>query len=263
MSLFRARPSRCPRAPRRNPQRPPARPPGPRPRSRTRFWGHASCGAACAVFTRIVADGAFGAKTERAVRRLQKRLGLSVTGVVDSATFAKLGVRVRISKSGATPAPAPPTGDYPLAGPNAASAKYLKVFPVAGKHRYSNDFGAPRSQGGHQGNDIMADRGTPLRAVADGTVARLTRSETGLGGLWVWLEDTAGNDYYYAHMDTVAADLAVGTSVKAGHVLGGVGNTGDARYGAPHLHFEIHPGGGSAINPYMDLLAVDPEPPTG
>jgi murein DD-endopeptidase MepM/ murein hydrolase activator NlpD len=214
-------------------------------------------------FRRIVADGAFGARTERAVRRLQSLLGLPVTGVVDSATFTKVGVKVRISKSGTTPAPPAPTGDYPLAGPNAASAKYLKVFPVAGRHRYSNDFGAPRSQGSHQGNDIMADRGVPLRAVADGSIKRLTRSETGLGGLWVWFTDTAGNEYYYAHMDTVAADLTVGMSVAAGHVLGTVGNTGDARYGAPHLHFEIHPGGGPAVNPYTDLLAVDPEPPTG
>ncbi len=209
----------------------------------------------------VVADGAFGPKTQKAVKALQRKLKLRPTGVVRPSLLSRLGVDVRVVKGDPTPAPVAPAGDYPLAGPNAASAKYLKVFPVAGKHTYSNDFGAPRSQGGHQGNDIMAERGVPLRAVRDGSIKRLTRTETGLGGLWIWLEDTDGNDYYYAHMDSVAADLQAGTTVTAGQVVGTVGNTGDARYGATHLHFEIHPGGGGAVNPNTDLLAVDPEPP--
>jgi murein DD-endopeptidase MepM/ murein hydrolase activator NlpD len=211
----------------------------------------------------ITVDGAFGARTRKAVKALQRKLRLRPTGVVTSALLKRLGVTTRDARSG-TPAPAPPPADpaaYPLAGPNAASAVYLKAFPVAGKHTYTNDYGAPRSQGSHQGNDIMAEKGLPVRAVADGTIKRLTRTETGLGGIWIWLKDTKGNEYYYAHMTSITEGIEVGTAVTTGQVVGTVGNTGDARYGAAHLHFEIHPGGGSATNPYADLLAVDPEPP--
>lgn len=214
---------------------------------------------------RLVADGAFGPKTRNAVKALQRRLKLQQSGVVTVGLLRKLGVKIRDVRSGTpeTPTVTPPAdpNSYPLAGPNAAKAVYLKAFPVAGKHTYSNDYGAPRSQGSHQGNDIMAERGVPVRAVAAGTIKRLTRTETGLGGLWVWLRDTAGNEYYFAHLNAVTEGLEIGDAVTVGQVIGTVGNTGDARYGATHLHFEVHPGGGSAVNPYTDLLAVDPEPP--
>ena len=104
----------------------------------------------------------------------------------------------------------------------------------------------------------MADRGTPLVSVANGTVLRLSSSETGLGGISVWLKRADGTEYFYAHMNSIAAGLAEGSAVTAGQVIGTVGNTGDARYGATHLHFEIHPGGGSAVDPYPHLVAVDP-----
>lgn len=211
---------------------------------------------------RVTSDGSFGAKTHTAVKVLQRRFKLRATGIVNAALLRRLGIVFRAPQSGAGTGTTPPkAGAYPLAGPNAAKARYLKVFPVAGKHTYFNDFGAPRSQGTHQGNDIMAARGVPVRAVAPGTIRRLTRVETGLGGIWIWLRDTRGNDYYYAHLTTITSGLNAGSSVAAGQVIGTVGNTGDARYGAPHLHFEIHPGGGAAWNPYTDLLAVDPEPP--
>ena len=133
------------------------------------------------------------------------------------------------------------------------------MFPVAGDNSYTDDFGDARHQGRHEGIDIMADRGTPLVAVADARVIRLSRTETGLGGISLWLERADGTQYYYAHMTTIADGLAEGTKVAVGQVVGTVGNTGDARYGAPHLHFEIHPGGGSATNPYPHLVAVDPD----
>lgn len=211
---------------------------------------------------KITPDGAFGPKTRNAVKTLQRRLKLRPTGVVTVALLKKLGVTIRVVKDGETPAPQVDPANYPLVGKNAATAKYLKAFPVAGKHTYSDDWGAPRSQGSHQGHDIMAERGIPVRAVADGTIKRLTRTETGLGGIWIWLKDTAGNEYYYAHLNTITEGIEVGTAVTTGQVIGAVGNTGDARYGAPHLHFEIHPGGGAAVNPHADLLAVDPEPPS-
>lgn len=211
---------------------------------------------------KITPDGAFGPKTRTAVKTLQRRLKLRPTGVVTLALLKKLGVTIRVVKDGETPQPPVDPANYPLVGANAANAKYLKAFPVAGKHTYSNDWGAPRSQGTHQGNDIMADRGIPVRAVADGTIKRLTRTESGLGGIYIWLLDSSGNEYYYAHLNTITEGIQVGTAVTTGQVIATVGNTGDARYGAPHLHFEIRPGGSSPVNPYTDLLAVDPEPPS-
>jgi murein DD-endopeptidase MepM/ murein hydrolase activator NlpD len=129
---------------------------------------------------------------------------------------------------------------------------------VQGDYSYSDDFGAARHQGSHEGTDIMADRGTPLVAVTAGVVKRLTRTETGLGGLYVWLQRADGTEYYYAHMNAIADGLQEGQKVAAGQVIGTVGNTGDARYGATHLHFEIRPAGSSPINPYSHLVAVDP-----
>ena len=212
---------------------------------------------------RITVDGVYGLKTRNAVKSLQKRLKMRQTGLVSAGLLRRLGVKFRDVQSG-TPAPTAPVdpSNYPLAGPHAATAVYLKAFPVAGKHTYTNDYGAPRSQGKHEGNDVMAARGVPVRAVAAGTIKRLTRVETGLGGIWIWLKDTQGNEYYFAHLTSITEGIDVGTAVAVGQVIGAVGNTGDARYGATHLHFEIHPGGGAAVNPYTDLLAIDPEPPT-
>lgn len=198
-------------------------------------------------------DGVFGSTTRTAVRALQARLGLRRTGVADAQLLRRLGLG-----GNAAPVPRPaPTSARAIAS---AGAGLIRVFPVHGRHTYTNDFGAPRPQGSHEGHDILAARGTPLVAVTDGFVARLSRVERGLGGIWVWLRDRAGNTYYYAHMDSVANGLEPGGRVSAGQIIGTVGNSGDARYGATHLHFEIHPGGGAAINPDSELRTVDPTP---
>jgi len=199
----------------------------------------------------VKVDGAFGPATRRAVKAVQRRLRMRATGVATPAFLKRLGIQTTRA-AGGTPVTAGLTQPLPL------GARYLRTFPVLGKYTYTDDFGAARHQGSHEGNDIMADRGTPIVAVADGAIKRLTRTETGLGGIYVWLKDTAGNEYYYAHMDTIAAGLDAGTAVRAGQVIGTVGNTGDARYGACHLHFELHPGGGGAVDPFSDLSAVDP-----
>jgi murein DD-endopeptidase MepM/ murein hydrolase activator NlpD len=199
---------------------------------------------------RITVDGAFGPATRRAVKRMQKRLRMRQTGVADARLLKRLGLRTRAVASGGPPA-AP------------GSSPYLDVFPVAGEHSFFDDFGAPRGQGPHQGNDIMAARGTPIVAVDDAVVHRLARAETGLGGIYVWLERADGVQYYYAHMNTIAEGFDVGSAVAVGQVIGTVGNTGDARHGSPHLHFEIRPGGGSPISPYQHLVAVDPAAQTG
>lgn len=197
---------------------------------------------------RVPVDGAYGPRTRAGVRILQRKLRLKPTGIADAALLKKLGVKIRQIAS--TPAATPPA---------VATAKYLKTFPVVGVYSYESDFGAPRHQGSHEGNDIMAARGTPLVAVADGVIKRLTRDETGLGGIWVWLRDKQGNEYYYAHMNEIVAGLTEGSKVAVGQQIGTVGNTGDARYGATHVHFEIHPGGGGAVDPYSDLVSVDPK----
>ena len=197
----------------------------------------------------VTVDGAYGPATKRAVKKMQRRLKMRPSGVADAPLLKRLGLRVRTTAGATTPVRA-------KVAPGASP--YLDVFPVTGEYTYSADFGAPRHQGTHQGVDVMADRGTPLVAVVNATVLRLARSETGLGGIYVWLKRADGTEYYYAHMNTVAEGLAEGSAVGAGQVVGTMGNTGDARYGAPHLHFEIRPAGGSPIDPYQHLVAVDP-----
>jgi len=131
------------------------------------------------------------------------------------------------------------------------------VCPIQGPHHFRDTWGAPRSGGRtHQGVDMMADRGTPLVAIESGTVGRL--KDGGLGGITIWFYGDSGNQYYYAHLDTWAEGLAQGQSVSVGASLGTVGSTGNASDAYPHLHFEIHPGGGSAINPFPTVDAICP-----
>ncbi len=128
------------------------------------------------------------------------------------------------------------------------------ICPVQGGASFINDWGFPRSGGRrHKGNDMFAPRGTPLLAVADGTV-RLSSSH--LGGIGIWLVADYGVHFYYAHLDGYAAGLASGARVARGQVIGYNGDSGNARGGAPHLHFEIHPGGGAAVNPYPTNAAA-------
>ncbi len=90
--------------------------------------------------------------------------------------------------------------------------------------------------------------GTPVVAVADGSVFRV--GYNGLGGWRLWVRDTGGNTFYYAHLDAFSPAAVEGASVARGTVLGYVGDSGDARGTSPHLHFEIHPGGGGPVPPY-------------
>lgn len=131
-----------------------------------------------------------------------------------------------------------------LAGP-IASGDW--ICPVAGPHSFSNDYGAPRGGGrSHQGNDILAPRGTPVVANVSGDVSP---NHSSLGGNSYFLHGSDGNTYFGAHLDSYGAS----GSVSAGTVIGYVGDTGDAQGGPTHLHFEIHPGGGGPVNPYSTL----------
>jgi peptidoglycan hydrolase-like protein with peptidoglycan-binding domain len=180
---------------------------------------------------RVAIDGAFGPATRSAVARFERRQGLRADGAADPALLRRLDV---------------------------TRARHLLVFPVRGAHSFIDDFRAPRATGRHRGIDIIAARGTPLVAVAGGTIDRLSRSDTGLGGVRLWLRDDAGTTYYYAHLSSIAPGLAPGGRVAAGQRLGAVGRTGNARGGVYHLHFEMHPGGGRSVNPYRELRDVDP-----
>jgi murein DD-endopeptidase MepM/ murein hydrolase activator NlpD len=102
----------------------------------------------------------------------------------------------------------------------------------------------------------MAPRGTAVVAVVGGRIRR-TAYGSGLGGTIVWLDGSNGSSYYFAHLDSIAGGIHSGVSVRAGQLIARVGSTGNARGGSPHLHFEIHPGGGGAINPYFILRASD------
>ena len=113
--------------------------------------------------------------------------------------------------------------------------------PVYGAS-YSDTYGSPRSGGrSHQGVDMIAPTGTPIYAVVSGSVNFKNNS---LGGLSVWLSGSDGNSYYYAHLDSFEGSSR---SVSQGETIGYVGSSGNAPI--PHLHFEVHPGGGAAVNP--------------
>jgi murein DD-endopeptidase MepM/ murein hydrolase activator NlpD len=131
------------------------------------------------------------------------------------------------------------------------------VFPVADPHEFISSFGFPRGGGSrqHQGNDIFAPRGTELFATERGVIDNVGSGS--LGGIKLWLVGESGTSYYYAHLSAYAEGLHDGMVVEAGDLVGYVGDTGNARGTPPHLHFEIHPSGGSAVDPYPLLSTVD------
>lgn len=113
-------------------------------------------------------------------------------------------------------------------------------FPVAGIASYSDDWMNPRFTPTfhlHEGLDIFADFGTPIRAPDKGVVTRL--SDGASGGIGIWTRGSDGTNYYFAHLQARVKGIHVGMPVKTGQVIGFVGDSGNARGGAPHLHFEI------------------------
>jgi hypothetical protein len=139
----------------------------------------------------------------------------------------------------ALPAVPAPTGPPPqLATPALGGGPY--VFPVYGPVQFSDTFGAPRADvTWHHGDDIFAPLGSPILAVADGTLFSVGWNQ--IGGNRIWLRDREGNYFYYAHLAAFSTLAIDGAAVRAGDVIGFVGNTGDAAGTPYHLHFEVHP----------------------
>ncbi|MDQ3983237.1 MAG: peptidoglycan DD-metalloendopeptidase family protein [Actinomycetota bacterium] len=140
-------------------------------------------------------------------------------------------------------APAPATSSIPsLNG---------KACPVGQPHSFIDSWGYPRSGGrSHEGVDMMASYGTPVYAIVSGAITYAGYG--GSAGNWQILSGSDGNTYWYLHNQS---NIVTGGGVKAGQQIATVGDTGNAS-GAPHLHFEYHPGGGGPVNPYPLVAAI-------
>lgn len=128
--------------------------------------------------------------------------------------------------------------------------------PVKGisRNQLRDTWGSARSHGrSHEGIDIMAERGTKVYSATEGLVADLRNNN--LGGKVIWILGPSGSWHYYAHLDGHKRGLNVGDYVHKGDLIGYVGNTGNARHTAPHLHYGIYLNGKGrgAVNPYPYL----------
>jgi hypothetical protein len=156
-----------------------------------------------------------------------------------------------------------------LAGTAGAAAVPQIIFPVVGQAQYTDDFGAPRAGGKHQGIDILAPRKAWAVAAEAGRVKLWTTSAT--AGCMLYLYGQSGTMYEYIHLNNdltmkddnrgkcvrgVAYAVKNGARVAAGQQIGYIGDSGDADGAHPHLHFEVHPNGGKATDPYPYLQSA-------
>lgn len=186
------------------------------------------------------ADGDFGVNTTTAVMDFQRAKKLNVTGKVNAETATALGLI---------------TAALPVAA--ADTWVTLKVFPVQGWCNYGDTWGYPRPGGRrHLGVDIIAANGKLVYATDDGTITKTYIDYPGsVPGNGVRLTRADGTYMFYAHMTGFADGIVVGVPVVAGQVIGFVGSTGSSS--TPHVHFEVHPFGGAAVNPYPIVKAID------
>ena len=157
--------------------------------------------------------------------------------------------------------------------PANADDLYPLVFPVAGENHYSDTWGAPRSGGRtHEGTDIMADKMIPVVAAASGVVGWM-HDELGGDCCAMALYHDDGWTSWYIHMnnDTPGTDdglgwgfaegIEPGVHVDAGQLIGYVGDSGNAEWTNPHIHFELHTPDGTKVNPYPHLIAAQESSP--
>ena len=193
---------------------------------------------------------------QRRAEEERRRLAAERAAAEGAAAAAAAAAATTTSALNSNPSPtssttSPPTSDAPAVTTTTPPPPPVdgQVCAVDGPTSFVDSFGARRSGGrSHEGVDMISKRGTPLVAIEAGTVKRMRNG--GLGGITVWLQGEKGDEFYYAHLDGWADGLSVGDRVGAGQLLGYVGSTGNASYKLPHLHFEFHPGGGGAVNPY-------------
>lgn len=151
---------------------------------------------------------------------------------------------------------------------------YHMVFPVQGGASYTDTFGAPRSHGSHEGQDLFAPKGTPVLAVASGTI-ELVNFSSDPGNLLpdrccsIVIDHDDGWESWYLHLDNdtpgtddgsrwgIADGLAPGDRVSAGQLIGWVGDSGNAEDSPPHLHFELHGTDDTVVDPYLALVAAE------
>ena len=179
------------------------------------------------------ADGVFGVATTVAITNFQAARALNQTKVLDVNTAVALALIPTLESLGL------PT---------------LQVFPMQGRCGFTDTWGQARSEGrSHEGTDVIGARGLALYATNDGVISRMSTGGR-LGGNAIYVKIPNGTYFYYAHLDSFAPGMAAGVPVKAGQIIGYVGSTGTT---TPHLHFEVHPFGGAAVNPYAILKAAD------
>ena len=158
-----------------------------------------------------------------------------------------------------------------LVAPAVAGVPKL-VFPIVGNASYEDDFGDPRGQGSHEGNDMMAPWKSSVVAVEAGRIKIWTSSSR--AGCMLYLYGKSGTTYLYIHLNndltknndndggckqgvSYAPGLEDGAQVRAGELIGYVGDSGDADGIDHHLHFELHPGDGGAVSPYRHLRSAE------
>jgi len=185
-------------------------------------------------------DGNFGSATSAAVMEFQRQKGLPVTGKVDRATAAALGIGA---------APAPVTTPTPTVT--------LDAFPVAKPCGFADTWHYDRGGGRqHLGVDVIAPTGTAVYAAFSGKISQVYVDAPGsLSGNGLKVQRADGTYVFYAHLSEIAPGIELGVPVTAGQQIGTVGMTGNAA--TPHLHFEVHPLGGAAINPHPIIKAIN------
>ena len=181
------------------------------------------------------ADGIFGLATTISLANFQTSRGLNATSAVDLPTAIALGVLPDLATLG---------------------IPKINVFPSQGRCSFSDSWHAPRPGNRlHIGVDIVGPKGLALYAVVDGTITKMYGADSSLSGNALRLTGADQTYFFYAHLDSFAPGITVGSTVRAGQIIGYMGSTGNS--GVSHLHFEVHPGGGDAINPYPVVKAVD------